>query len=151
MTNDELVAVISAWLSGGPGAAAELRGRWDPAAPAWQRCLLAHYAADTEPTPEAALIWDDRALAAAMELAPGEPGPMGLHRDAMLPSLHLNCAENHRRLGETAKAAAHLAAGRANLGSLDDDGYGRLISSGLDRLATRLDAGLLDSTTAALR
>ena len=73
-----------------------------------------------------------------MELEPGVPGPIGFDRDAMLPSLHLNCAEDHRRLGDHAEAARQVELGRSYCSALGDDGYGRLISGGLDRLAARL-------------
>jgi hypothetical protein len=146
MTNDEVLAAIAAWLSGAPGAAEELREKWDAGAPAWHRCLVAHYAADTEASPVEALVWNDRALDAAMELEPGVPGPVGFDRDAMLPSLHLNCAEDHRRLGDHAAAARHLQLGRSYSSALADDGYGRLIIGGLDRLAARL----ADERTVAL-
>jgi hypothetical protein len=138
MTNDEVLTAIGTWLSGRPGAADALRDLWTGDATAWQRCLLAHYAADTEASPAEALIWNNRALAAAMELEPGMPGPIGFDRDAMLPSLHLNCAEDHRRLGAYAEAATHVELGRSYCTALGDDGYGRLISGGLDRLAARL-------------
>jgi len=146
MTNDEVLAAIGAWLSGNAGAADALRDMWDMDATAWQRCLIAHYAADTETGPADALIWNNRALAAAMELEPGVPGPIGFDRDAMLPSLHLNCAEDYRRLGDHAEAARHLELGRSYCSALGDDGYGRLISGGLDRLAARL----ADARAAAL-
>jgi len=146
MTNDEVLAAVAAWLSGTPRSGDALRGMCEPDGPAWQRCLVAHYAADTESTPAAALIWNNRALDAAMELEPGVPGPIGFDRDAMLPSLHLNCAEDHRRLGDHAEAARHLELGRSYCSALGDDGYGRLISGGLDRLAARL----ADARAAAL-
>ncbi len=146
MTNDEVLTVIAAWLSGTPGSGEALRAAWDVDAAAWQRCLIAHYAADTEVDPEQALVWDNRALAAAMELEPGVPGPIGFDRDAMLPSLHLNCAEDHRRLGDHAEAARQVQLGRSYCSALGDDGYGRLISGGLDRLAARL----ADAAAAAL-
>jgi hypothetical protein len=142
MTNDEVLVAIAGWLNGNAGAGEALRDLWDMDATPWQRCLIGHYAADTQAGADEALIWNNRALAAAMELEPGVPGPIGFDRDAMLPSLHLNCAEDHRRLGDHAEAARHLELGRSYCSALDDDGYGRLISGGLDRLAARLaDAG----------
>ena len=143
MTIDDVVpaAVLTAvgrTLAGAPGAGEDLREMWDDAAPPWQRCLSAHYAADTLSDPAAALEWDLRALTAAQEIDRDVPTPVGFEPDAMLPSLHLNIAENYRLLGDNSAAAEHLAAGQAQLSRLDDTGYGGMIRAGLDRLAQRL-------------
>jgi hypothetical protein len=57
---------------------------------------------------------------------------------AMYPSLHLNLADCHRRLGDLDRARDHLAQGQAAAGALPDDGYGQLIRGGLDRLAEQV-------------
>lgn len=55
----------------------------------------------------------------------------------MYPSLHLNLGEAYRRLSGHARARAHLDQGRA-VAALADDGYGRMIIGGLERLGDRL-------------
>ncbi len=55
----------------------------------------------------------------------------------MYPSLHLNLGEAYRRLSGHAGARAHLDQGRA-AAALADDGYGRMIIGGLERLGHRL-------------
>ena len=54
------------------------------------------------------------------------------------PSLQLNLSECYRKLGDLDRARQHLERCRAAVGSLGDDGYSRMIKSGLDRLAHRL-------------
>lgn len=136
MALDEVLSALTRTLGGAAGAGAELRDLWAAAAPPWERCLIAHYAADTVTDPAAALEWDLRALTAAREI--DGPAPVGFAPDAMLPSLHLNIAENYRLLGDTAAAAEHLASARGQVWRLDDAGYGSMIRAGLDRLAGRL-------------
>jgi len=126
------------------GARQALAGTWaaigreegDPL----HRCALAHAMADLQDDVREELRWDERALAAAHALsderavAGGVPGGVA----GFYPSLHLNLAECHRRLGDAERAREHLALGRAALGALPDDGYGRMVRGGLDRLADRL-------------
>jgi hypothetical protein len=47
----------------------------------------------------------------------------------------VNLADAYRRSGDAQRAREHLAAGRAALSTLRDDGYRRQVRSGLDRLA----------------
>jgi hypothetical protein len=111
---------------------------------ALHRCALAHAMADVQDDVREELRWDERALAAADALTDeravegGVPGGVA----GFYPSLHLNLAECHRRLGDQDRAREHLGLGRAAIGALPDDGYGRMIRGGLDRLEGRLaDAG----------
>jgi len=106
------------------------------------RCALAHSMADVQDDVSEELVWDLRALAAADLITneraaeAGVAGPVA----GFYPSLHLNLAECYRRLGDRARAQQQLERGQAAVGSLSDDGYGRGIKSGLDRLADRLAA-----------
>jgi hypothetical protein len=104
------------------------------------RCALAHSMADVCDDVTEELRWDERALAAAAAVTEEQAARAGMTAGvaAMYPSLHLNLADCHRRLGDLAAARAHLALGQAAAGALPDDGYGQLIRGGLDRLAARL-------------
>lgn len=106
------------------------------------RCALAHAMADVQDDVREELRWDERALAAADVLTDERAAEGGVAGGVagFYPSLHLNLAECHRKLGDLDRARAHLARGRATLGALPDDGYGRLIRGGYDRLAGRLGA-----------
>ncbi|WP_280406843.1 hypothetical protein, partial [Nocardia carnea] len=68
---------------------------------ALHRCTLAHYLADLYDDPAQALAWDIRALDAADSL--GDDRARQYHASLQVagfyPSLHLNLADNYRRLG----------------------------------------------------
>jgi len=103
------------------------------------RLTLAHWMADLQDDPAEELLWDLRALAAADDLTEDRAVAAGLAGTAGLyPSLHLNLGEAYRRTGDLASAAQHLALGRAAVPALPDDGYGRMITQGLESLAQRL-------------
>jgi hypothetical protein len=145
---DETMARIGAALARAQqgdreAARRDLTALWDELGPdgdALHRCTLAHHLADLQEDLREELTWDERALAAASAVtddraaAAGATGPVA----AFYPSLHLNLAEDHRRLGDPAAARRHLELGRAAAGALPDDGYGTMIRGGLDALAGRL-------------
>jgi hypothetical protein len=108
-----------------------LSALWEQAADDHRsRCAIAHYLADVQDDTNDELVWDLRALA---EVDPADTG--------MLPSLHLNLADDYRRLGDTGKAHEHLAEARANLHVLGADGYADVIRGGIDHVAEALAAG----------
>jgi hypothetical protein len=114
----------------------ELRDEGD----ALHRCALAHHLADVQDDPREELAWDLRALTAAdsvTEERARQAGVAGSVR-GFYPSLHLNLGDVYRRLGDRKRAREHLERGRAAAGVLDDDGYGKMIKGGLERLAERL-------------
>ncbi|WP_018330460.1 hypothetical protein [Actinomycetospora chiangmaiensis] len=104
----------------------------------FHRCALAHHAADLEPEVADELRWDVRALAAADEVARERDTPTDVA--AFYPSLHLNLGDAYRRAEDLPAAREHLARARSCIDVLPDDGYGRLIRGGIDRLAERLGA-----------
>ncbi|WP_433222332.1 hypothetical protein ACQP00_23185 [Dactylosporangium sp. CS-047395] len=99
-------------------------------------CVLAHSMADVQDDVREELRWDERALAAVALLTEERVAAAGVPMSvaALHPSLHLNLAECHRRLGDPGRAREHLEAARAGMGALGDDDYGRLIRGGLERL-----------------
>jgi hypothetical protein len=104
-----------------------------------QRCVLAHYLADTEESLDEEIAWDERALAELPHLAPDALAPIGIPSTAALaPSLHLNLGDGYARRGDVVQAREQLEQGRAAVGLLADDGYGDMIRRGLDGLAERL-------------
>lgn len=134
--------------AGGDREAARVRFQalWEAIGPGGDplhRCALAHHMADVQDDPREAIAWDERALAAADSLSDDRARAHheSLAVRAFYPSLHLNLAEGHRRLGDADAARKHLLLGRQALDALSDDGYGQLIRGGLDRLAARLEAG----------
>ncbi|MGI5216356.1 hypothetical protein [Nocardia sp. CA-290969] len=101
------------------------------------RCTLAHYLADLYDDPAQALAWDIRALDAADSL--GDDRAQQYHASLQVagfyPSLHLNLADNYRRLGSWDAAGEHLTAARRHLNALPDDAYGAMIRTALDEVA----------------
>lgn len=64
------------------------------------RCTLAHHLADLHADPAQALVWDVRALDAADAVTQQrvQEHDARLHIAGFYPSLHLNLADDHRRL-----------------------------------------------------
>ncbi|MFD4459923.1 hypothetical protein [Nocardia sp. NPDC058480] len=100
-----------------------------PAGDPLHRCALAHYLADVYDDPAEALVWDVRALDAADALTDTRLNDYhaGLQVAGFYPSLHLNLADNFRRLGAFPAATRHLEEARERLDILPDDDYGALI------------------------
>lgn len=124
------------------GARARFEALWEQVGAdgdPFHRCTLAHYAADVEDDPHTELVWDERALAAADERAQRHHASLSV--GGFLPSLHLNLADVHRRLGDDERARHHLTRARDGVGALPDDGYGAMIRAGIDRCGERLDLG----------
>jgi hypothetical protein len=138
---DEVMAAIGAAVEQGragdrAGARDALTALWDRAGDdPLKRCSIAHYVADLQDSVADELAWDQRALAAANDLA--DPSQLR----SFLPSLHLNLADAHRRSGHTAEARHHLGLAAEHLDLLPDDDYGRMIRGGMIKAREALDAG----------
>lgn len=104
------------------------------------RCALAHYMADVCDDPVDELSWDLRALAAADSLTDerAQEYHSTLAVRGFYPSLHLNLAEDYRKLGDHGAAKTHWELGQGTLGALGDDPYGAGIVEAYSALATRL-------------
>lgn len=107
------------------------------------RCALDHYLADMYDHPAEALTWDIRALDAADTLTDARltEHHAGLRVAGFYPSLHLNLADNFRRLGAFPAAGHHLDAARAHVDVLADDDYATMIRRALDEVAAAVAAG----------
>lgn len=107
------------------------------------RCILAHYMADTQDDPADELAWDQRALAAVGGLCDERPHDhhASVAVRAFYPSLHLNLAADHVKLGQRQAARAHLERARAACAALADDAYGAGIRAAIGRLELRLAGG----------
>jgi hypothetical protein len=104
-----------------------------------QRCVIAHYLADLQPSLEDEVAWDEVALSEHAHVTDEDLAPLGMQSAAHLAaSLHLNLGEGYLRQGRVAAAGVQLAAGLDACGALPTDGYGALIRSGLDRLQHRI-------------
>lgn len=154
MTTDQLSpdttmnAITEAVTLGRSGDIATARARllelWTGigvAGDALHRCTLAHYLADLYDDPAHALAWDIRALDAADSL--GDDRAQQYHASLQVagfyPSLHLNLADNYRRLGSWDAASEQLAAARKRLNALADDAYGTMIRTALEEVAESIE------------
>lgn len=101
------------------------------------RCSLAHYLADLYDDPAQALAWDIRALDAAdaMTQQRVEEHHAGLRIGGFYPSLHLNLADNYRRLGSFDAAAQHLTEAGKHVPDLAPDAYGAFLRTALKEVA----------------
>ncbi|MEV6321656.1 hypothetical protein AB0M45_10720 [Nocardia sp. NPDC051787] len=115
--DDARDALLALWSSLGPQG------------DALHRCTLAHYLADLYDDAAEALTWDIRALDAADRLSDdrAQSYDASLRVAGFYPSLHLNLADDYRRLGSFAAAQREIDAARAHLHTLADDGYGATI------------------------
>ncbi|MGW4235205.1 hypothetical protein ACWEF9_39275 [Streptomyces sp. NPDC004980] len=95
--------------------------------------------------PEGALLWDQRALAAVF--GPGIPLDEGLR--GFLPSLYLNLADSHRRVGDFDMARMQLAIARGHLDVLANDAYGAVIRSGLGHVEAALESRSMERLPAS--
>jgi hypothetical protein len=113
---------------------------WEQVTEPLHRCAVAHAMADVQDDVRQELDWDLRALDAAHSVTDEDTTEAGMPGGAaaMLPSLHLNVGDAHRRLGDLESARRHAKLGLAAASALSDDGYGRGIRVGLKRLAGRL-------------
>ncbi|WGW12083.1 hypothetical protein LWF01_18690 [Saxibacter everestensis] len=115
---------------------AEIGSTGDPL----HRCVLAHHAADLQDDIARELDWDQRALQAAGDLTDDRAQQFdeALQVRGFLPSLHLNLADVYNRLRQDEAAREHLQLAEESLSHLPDDGYGRMIQGGVDKLALKL-------------
>ena len=106
------------------------------------RCTLAHYLADLYPDPAEALIWDVRALDAAGALTDHRAGEhhAGLEVAGFYPSLHLNIADNLRRLGSFDAAAGHIDKAEERVAALPPGPYGDMIRAAIHGVRAAIDA-----------
>jgi len=109
-------------------ARTQLSALWDATDDSQTRCAIAHYLADVQDETADELAWDLRALE-------------NVEDQQWLPSLHLNLADDYRRLGQAENAHEHLAAARAHLAKLGKNAYGDVIRSGVEHVAEALAAG----------
>ncbi|MEV6431866.1 hypothetical protein [Nocardia sp. NPDC051463] len=136
-----ITRAITLGSEGSPDAArTALMEIWDALGPQGDplhRCTVAHYLADLYEDAAQALSWDIRALDAADSLT----GDRARRYDARLdvrgfyPSLHLNLADNYRRLGSFDAAQREIDAARDSLDTLGDDAYGEIVRKAVDEIA----------------
>ncbi|MFC8532020.1 hypothetical protein [Nocardia sp. NPDC057227] len=140
-----ILAAVGAGRDGDTGAArTALLALWTeigPAGDALHRCTLAHYLADLYDDPAQALAWNIRALDAADTVTDERVQEQhdSLRIAGFYPSLHLNLADDYRRLGSFRTAAEHLALARQHAPALGPDPYGDLIRGAIDGVGAAIE------------
>ncbi|NGN94214.1 hypothetical protein G5C66_15890 [Nocardioides sp. KC13] len=106
------------------------------------RCTLAHYLADLYSDPAVALIWDVRALDAADALTDqrAQEHDASLRVAGFYPSLHLNIADNLRRLGAFAAAGEHIGKAEERAAGLPPGAYGDMIRRAIQGVGEAITA-----------
>ncbi|MGX9924050.1 hypothetical protein ACWIG4_29845 [Streptomyces sp. NPDC002248] len=101
------------------------------------RCSIAHYMADLYEDPAQALAWDIRALDAADSLTDQrvQEHHTALQVAGFYPSLHLNLADNYRRLGSFKAATEHINAAHEHAPNLPQDAYGALLRTAIEQVS----------------
>lgn len=143
MTDPTMLAITEAVRTRSPGTLVELWTSIGPGGDPLHRCTLAHHLADLLDDAAESLAWDIRALDAADALTDARARQFhsSLRARGFYPSLHLNLADDYRRLGAPEAAWRHLTEARARLDVLADDDYGRLMRAGIEHVETALRAG----------
>ncbi|WP_067648162.1 hypothetical protein [Nocardia harenae] len=150
MTDPTMTAILAAVGTGRDGDTAtartallELWAGIGPAGDPLHRCTLAHYLADLYDDPAESLAWNIRALDAADTVTDDRVRDVheSLHIAGFYPSLHLNLADDYRRLGSLTPAAEHLALARQHAPALGPDPYGDLIRGAIDGVGAAIASG----------
>jgi hypothetical protein len=119
----------------------EIWSRMQPIPDPFQECVLSHYMADLQNQIDMELMWDIRALNAALRATDEDAKnhhPSHSIKD-FFPSLHLNLADDYLRTRDFGSARRHLQDGLSLLSALSDSPYAITIRSGFDRIAARLN------------
>jgi hypothetical protein len=121
----------------------QLMAVWDELGPdgdIFHRSVAAHYIADTQEDLQNELEWDLRALEAARSMTAerAENYPSAAAVRAFYPSLHLNLADDYRKLGDFETARRHADWGNELSVSLGLDAYGQSVRSGLVRVESQI-------------
>ncbi len=151
MIDDDVMGRVTAVVQGQAGdraaARRELAAIWaeveEGGGDAFHRCVIAHFLADLQDDLRDELMWDERALAAVAGVTDerAQEYHPSLQVRGFRPSRYLSLADDHRRLGDAARAHEFLERARGTVDALGDDAYGGLVRSGLDNVARALAEG----------
>jgi len=106
---------------------------WDASTNDFEKFTSAHYVARHQSTIENKLKWDETALAFALKI---KDDKMKAH----YPSLYLNIAKCYEDLHNFDAARKHYQSASVYLEFLPDDGYGKMIKSGIANGMARVSA-----------
>lgn len=99
---------------------------WDQSSDATEKFIAAHYLARHQESVAAKLTWDERALQFALEIEDESI-------KSNYPSLYLNVAKCFEDMAEFEMAKDHYQQAHAFASFLPEDGYGKMIRSGIEK------------------
>jgi tetratricopeptide (TPR) repeat protein len=105
---------------------------WEKAISDFEKFTAAHYVARHQDEPHECLYWNEQALQFALRL----------DEEAVreyLPSLYLNIGKSYETLHNFSKARQHYQLAASFTQYLTNDGYGRMIRSGVEAALLRLE------------
>lgn len=108
----------------GEGQGEVFRQAWVEATTDLEKFIAAHYVARHQPGASAKLQWDKTALDHAQRVPDGKV-------KGAYPSLYLNIAKDYEDLHEFTQARAHYETALSYTPFLNDDGYGKMIRTGI--------------------
>jgi hypothetical protein len=100
------------------------RQAWDEASSDIERFTSAHYLARHQETVKDKLLWDERALDFALRIKDQDV-------KGTFPSLYLNIGRCYEELNDLVKAMDSYEKANSFIDSLENDGYGKMISGGI--------------------
>jgi hypothetical protein len=106
---------------------------WNEAATFFEMFTAAHYVARHQPSVQDKLLWDETELRKALEIIADS-------MQASYPSLYLNIAKDYEDLGNIENAEKNYQLALAYTGNLQAEGYGKMITSGIEKGIERLTA-----------
>lgn len=142
--NPDVMAAVELALSGnGEDARQRFDALWRslPLDDHFHRCVVAHYMADLQAEATDELRWDRWALAAAFaaQRESFEDRVPGVSWSNFLPSLYLNLAASHERLGELEDARRYAAIALSRVGDAAETPLGDATRAAIQRLCARLE------------
>lgn len=119
---------------GNPQVAASMfQQAWDNATTHDEHFIAAHYVARHQPTVDSKLEWDKIALEHALQIDRPDV-------TSVLPSLYLNIAKCYEDMGQLNLAEEHYNGAAAFVSFLGEDGYSRMIATGVEKGLERVKA-----------
>lgn len=143
LVDARVLSAVQLSLAGEREAAlVRLNGLWESLdeGDAFHRCVVAHYLANLQADARSELEWDRLALEAALSSSPHafDGRIPGVDHGSFLPSLYLNLAASHERVGELEGAKQHAAAALQKLDQLGSSPLAELTRAAVIRLCEKL-------------
>jgi hypothetical protein len=141
--NLDVLDAVQLALNGHHDAARErLSTLWQtlPTDDVFHRCVIAHYLADLQSDPHDELRWDQTALELALTSEPRafEGRIPDVSYASFLPSLHLNLAASHERVGDLVAASEAASNALRAVDAVNATPLGDLTRAAIARICARL-------------